>query len=478
MGKRIAVFSMTPLFPDFAMGGGQVQLKKVALYLGEQGHRLRILSTRRKGSATPFRWHENVEIQPVLRFKQPYPEPYFTPLYHIANAMRYVGGAIAEADVHYSHDGGLIFPYVYRDIPTVISLRSIIYPETMQCAYLFQGDEWILPSVHTRASYEAVVSQFAPAVGERMHAIYNGFDWDYYRYTEPRAIFRLVPAEVANQPTLLFPHRPEEPKGIYQALQVARKLRRDYGWRDLRVLAPRWLDSDSASGNRAYYDRLQRRIHEAGLDEVFVFHDWISEDLIPEYYSLADVTLCIGSLVETFGNTVFESLGCGTPAIVSRVGPYRELLPDAHIDRVDFGDIEGAAAMAHRILSERRRTSAATMSYLRAEFSQDAMVKAYAKVILNAKKRPPLEYRLPRFNDSTRYTLAPWCYVSRSKGVYHDFLGRYTTDEKLVEASQKHPEGFPSAAVDRAQLSNWLDDGYVVPRVRTRPQKASEAPPG
>ena len=39
-GKDIAVFSMTPLFPDFAMGGGQVQLKKVALHLGELGHRL------------------------------------------------------------------------------------------------------------------------------------------------------------------------------------------------------------------------------------------------------------------------------------------------------------------------------------------------------------------------------------------------------------------------------------------------------
>ena len=189
-GKKIAVFSMTPLFPEFVMGGGQIQLKKVALHLAELGHNLTILSTQREGSMTPFKWHENIEIKPCLRFKQPYPEPYFTPLYHIANAMRYVGDAIAEAHIHYSHDGGLIFPYVYQDIPTVISLRSIIYPETLQCAYLFQGDEWILPSEHTRASYEAVVAQFAPQVGERMHTIHNGFNWDFYRYTKPEAIFR------------------------------------------------------------------------------------------------------------------------------------------------------------------------------------------------------------------------------------------------------------------------------------------------
>ena len=90
-GKKIAVFSMTPLFPDIAIGGAQSQLKKVALHLGEKGHQLTILCTQREGSMTPFKWHDNVEIQPVLRFKQPYPEPYFTPIYHIANAMRYVG---------------------------------------------------------------------------------------------------------------------------------------------------------------------------------------------------------------------------------------------------------------------------------------------------------------------------------------------------------------------------------------------------
>ena len=44
-----------------------------------------------------------------------------------------------------------------------------------------QGDEWILPSEHTRDSYQAVVSQFSPSVGDRMHAIHNGFDWNKVR---------------------------------------------------------------------------------------------------------------------------------------------------------------------------------------------------------------------------------------------------------------------------------------------------------
>ena len=114
---------------------------------------------------------------------------------------------------------------------------------------------------------------------------------------------------------MLFPHRPELSKGIYEVLQVAQKLVREYGWSELRVLAPRWLDAESDTGIRQYYSNLRSAIAAAGLAENFIFHDWISEALIAEYYSLADVTMCIGSCVETFGNTPFESLGCGTPAI-------------------------------------------------------------------------------------------------------------------------------------------------------------------
>ena len=466
--KNICVFSMTPLFPNFAMGGGQKQLKKVALHLGELGHKLTILSTQREGSMTPFKWHENVEIQPILRFKQPYPEPYFTPLYHIANAMRDVGSALADADIHYSHDGGLIFPYVYQNIPTVISLRSILFAETLQSAFLFQGDEWILPSSHTRDSYEAVVSQFSSSVGERMHAIHNGFDWDIFKYTQPDAIFEVIPREIADHPIMLFPHRPEAPKGIYEVIQVAQKLVHERGWSDLRVLVPRWLDADSEPSSRAYYHKLEQTIHEAGLDEVFVFHDWINDALIAEYYSLADVTLCIGSYVETFGNTPFESLGCGTLPILSRVATYRDLLPAEHVKLVDYGDIDAVVELAHDILTEKRGTSPETMRYLQSEFSLEKMVTHYADVILNVQKKPALPYTIPQLTDQTRYRLAPWCYLSEQFGIYHDLRAEYQGDQKLIELIQAHPSGFAGDATTAASLHQWLDDGFIVPIIAER----------
>lgn len=465
--KSIAVFSMTPLFPDYAMGGGQVQLKKVALHLGELGHRLTILTTRHEASSAPFSWHENVRIQPILRFKQPYPEPYFTPLYHIANAMRAVGAAIDSADIHYSHDGGLIFPYVYRQKPSIISMRSIIYPETLQAALLFQGDEWILPSEHTRASYAAVVSQFCPEVERRMHAIHNGFDWGKYRYTKADAIFDVIPPDIAACPILLFPHRPELNKGIYEVLKVARMLVHDYGWRDLRVLTPLGLDAETEPGARAYYRQLRQAIAEADLSDTFFFHDWINEKLIAQYYSIADVTMCIGNCVETFGNTPFESLGCGTPPILARVSTYRDLFSDEQVDRVDYGDIAGAAACAHAILSEKRRTSPATLAYLQREFSQEAMVSRYAQVILKARKQAPLRYQLPKLTADTVYRKAPWCYLSERFGIYHDFRASYSEDKLLVATLRAHPEGFIGGSVAPDTLHDWLDQGYVLPVIES-----------
>ncbi len=466
MGKKIVGFSMTALFPDISIAGAEMQLKKISLHLGEQGHQVTIYTTPIEGSKTPFKWHENIEVLPVLRFKQPYPEPYLTPLYHIANAMREIGAAFAEADVHYSHDGSLIFPYAYQDIPTVISLRTIIYPEPVMSAFLFQGDEWILPSEHTRASYEAAVGQFAPQISGRMHAIHNGFDWDFFRYTEPKEIFEYIPAEIVKHPVVLFPHRPDVNKGIFDVVQVAHRLVHDYGWQDLRVLVPLWPGVSKEPKYVNYYNGLRRRINEMCLSDIFIFHEWISEALIPQYYSLADVSLCIGNIIETFGNAVFESLGCGTPAVVSRVATYRELLPEEHIDSIDYGEIESAAAITHSILSERRRTSPETLSYLRAEFSHDAMVDSYADIILNAVKKPPLTYRIPQLTAETKYRLAPWCYVSPHRGIYHDFLSTFVRDEELVQLSLNEPTGFRRDAVDPGRLKVWLDDGYVVPVVK------------
>ena len=73
MGKKIVGFSMTSLFPDISIAGAEMQLKKISLHLGEQGHKVTIYTTPLEGSITPFKWHENIEVLPVLRLQTALP---------------------------------------------------------------------------------------------------------------------------------------------------------------------------------------------------------------------------------------------------------------------------------------------------------------------------------------------------------------------------------------------------------------------
>jgi glycosyltransferase involved in cell wall biosynthesis len=457
---KIVMFSMTPLFPNRSMGGAQKQLKKVALHLAEEGHEVVILCTRRSDAMQAFQWHENLRVEPIYRFKQPFPEPYATPVYHIAAAIQDTGEYLKDADVFYNHDGGLIFPYIYQDIPAVVSLRSIIFSETLQSGYLFQGDALIVPSEHTAQGWLHTVGRFFPDLKQRLHVIHNGLDFEVYRPTEPVRLRERIALDAEMQ-YILYPHRPEEPKGILQTIEVVDLLVHQYRLTQIRVLVPKWIDTGLSADVRAFYDDLEADIARRGLAGYFVFHDWISDDLMPEYLSIGALTFVLGSYVETFGNVPYESLACGTPVVASRVGPYRDMLPEFAVSLVDYGDIAGAAAASAAILQRRERVSAETIAWLQEHFQQDDMVRAYADLILQAAKRGTMPYRFVPITDSTTFQLAPWCYRS-GRGIYHDFRADYCQDAALLNLLGK--DDIVLAGSNRDDVLAWYREGYLVPQ--------------
>jgi len=180
------------------------------------------------------------------------------------------------------------------------------------------------------------------------------------------------------------------------------------------------------------------------------------------------VTLALGHFVESFGNTVYESLGCGTPAIVARISSHRELLPENLVDKVDFGDHDTASALAADILRGKRRTPQATIDYLHEHFRVDDQLNAYADTILNAQLAQPMKYHFDAISDATRFTLPIWCYRAGSKGIYHDYLVSYYQDAALESLLDRYPDGFNFAdaatqGVDQAQVTGWYREGYLVP---------------
>ncbi|MBC7870946.1 MAG: glycosyltransferase family 4 protein [Chitinophagaceae bacterium] len=464
---KIVMFSINPLFPSYVMGGAPKHLQNIALYLGELGHEVTILCTQVGGMQESFQWHPQVTVLPMLRFKQPFPQPYATPAYNLAAALQDMGDYLQDADRFYMHDGEFLFPYAYRHVPTVISLRDNVYPETLLGGFLFQGDKLILISEYSRLYYQHTVGRFFPDFAERVEVIRNGIDWDKFKPTEPGQILSVIPVNPELQPIVLHPHRPEESKGIRQTIAVVDLLVHQYGLNNLIALAPKWMDLQLTSELRDFYDDIQRQIIIRGLQDNFVFHDWVPQELMPEYFSLGSVTLSLGNFVESFGNAVYESLGCGTPTIAARISTHRELLPDHLLDKVDYSDIETAAAIAASIIKEKRRTSPATLDYLYENYSTERQLAQYADVILNAKKSGELVYQHPQINATSRYSLAPWCYVSR-RGIYHDFRADYFTNTEFNRLIQHYPQGFTLQQAEQGGISAhdvlmYYQDGYLIP---------------
>ncbi len=67
---------------------------------------------------------------------------------------------------------------------------------------------------------------------------------------------------------------------------------------------------------------------ELGIADRVLFHDYIPDDEMPDYYRMADV-FCLCSRYEPFGMTAVEAMACGTPVVITTEGGLHE--------RVTFG---------------------------------------------------------------------------------------------------------------------------------------------
>lgn len=466
---HIVAFSLNPLYPQRVMGGAPSQLKNVMLHLGELGHTVTVLCTRRPDADAPFRWHPNVEIRPLLTHKQPFPQPYDMPAFDFAHNIQTIGDYLAQADRFYLHDGEMLFPPVYGQTPTIVSLRDNVYPETKLGGFLFQGDALIAATDFTREHFVHTAGRFWQGYAERTHVIHNGYDWSLFQPTDASALAAQFGVDPTRDQIVLHPHRPEPSKGLDQTVAVADRLVHRHGFDRLRVLVPRWFDASLSGEVRDYYDGIMRQINARGLSAHFVFHDWLDHPQMPQYFSLGHVLLSLGHFVEGHGNTVYEAAGCGTPSVVARVGPYRDAFFDGLFEPVHYGDADTAAVLAAAVLRERRRTTPATLARLHATLSIERQVAGFADVILNAHKQPPLRYRYTAQDATTRWRLAPWVY-GWAGGFFNDFHATHVDLPGLAALVEAYPNGFrdPDAAahgIETATVRHWHRRGYLVPVV-------------
>jgi glycosyltransferase involved in cell wall biosynthesis len=135
----------------------------------------------------------------------------------------------------------------------------------------------------------------------------------------------IAPAEAQRRPfRVIFAGRIEESKGVYDLLEVARRLR-DLGRDDIVF---------DLCGKGAAFDGLAARVKELGLGDRFQLHGYCTRPTLISKFSASHAVIVPTrtEFVEGFNQVVAEAILSGRPVITSEVCPALEYVRDAAIE--------------------------------------------------------------------------------------------------------------------------------------------------
>jgi glycosyltransferase involved in cell wall biosynthesis len=116
-------------------------------------------------------------------------------------------------------------------------------------------------------------------------------------------------------------------------------------------------------------------------NNVRIVHRINDQDLLAEYYSLADVLL-LTSEKETFSMVSAESLACGTPIIGFDSGAPKEVALPGYGQFVSYADLNALESLLHAAKEGgvKFMSSNECINFARRRYSKNTMVDAYLKV--------------------------------------------------------------------------------------------------
>jgi len=432
---KILIFSMGPIFKEVVQGGSQKILGQVATRLG-LNNAVTVICPKREDNKYEFKLSKGVTVKPILEFKS-YPEPYYIAPFELANNVDYIHREIEKHDVIYIHDSEMNFFFLHEvKKPIVCSLRDYVYPDTLVGAFNFRRDRIIVNSQFTKDSSRYTIGRYMPEINNRIILIPNGFDLGFFKKTKPNKILNFLP-KITSKNITIYPNRPDERKGIFIVLDAISKLKHTHKITDIVLLIPEHVDMNVEDGKKSrygaeYYRKVKEVAKELDIEDNIIFHKWIPLELMPEYYSLAKLTFSVGSFIEAFGsNSSVESVCCGTPAIVSKVGAQRYTFPKNLVPKVDYNDIEQIVTLAVKILSFGYDLTPA-QQYIKQHYGYNDMLEGYEEIITTTKISKKIK---PSFTDldfqKAVFKLPPWCSIG-AKGLYNDYKYDYQNIEPNI----------------------------------------------
>ena len=440
MLERVAVVSIAPILPGVVHGGSQRILDGVLRGLADAGAEVRVICSWRPENDGGFELGPGIKIEPLLRLTGYFPDPWEVPPYQILQSSEAIAPVFEWAETVYLHADTF---YLRNLIPegrrVVRSFHDFHYETALISAFGFDADMTIVPSDYLKRCIDATVGAAPRKSAGPVAVVPNGIDLQTYR-PRPGVTPTGVRERTESDLVLLWPHRPDPRKGIAEAIEMTGELARMLPDRNVRLLIPRHVDATSSTETREFYDNAIQLATARGVMNCLEFTPWWSGDETANAYSFADVTLCPGNFIESFGLVAYESLACGTPVIAARVGALRDIripgvytfdwnLPDsAPIESLSLNRDGINSALIGAIDNDIDTDVVRTI--LKENFSFEEMQRGYLTAITG--DMPGAADSSSESASTARYTIAPWC-MARSPWVYNDYEYRWTRRDKLAE---------------------------------------------
>lgn len=188
------------------------------------------------------------------------------------------------------------------------------------------------------------------ADAHQIDVIPPGVDLERFRPIDPLEAKAMISVPPGKR-MVLFVGRIEPLKGIDTLLRAMKQVADECGGCEGLTVA---IIGGDASVPLEHMTEEMARLHhlrgELGIEELVTFLGKRDQDLLPYYYSAAEVVV-MPSHYESFGMVALEAMACGTPVIASRVGGLRFSVIHGQTGlHVPVGDHQALAAALTKLL--------------------------------------------------------------------------------------------------------------------------------
>ncbi len=171
-----------------------------------------------------------------------------------------------------------------------------------------------VPSYHTKKGLKKVVPNIS---SNKIEVIYNGIDRKFHPY--PYEAKKLKEKLNIRGPILLYLGRIAKYKGVNDIIEAYNVTKKKIPNVNLIIAGEPDFEMEKI------YETWKQNFKD------IYFTGFISDNLVPIYYSMADILIAYSSGGEGFGNTPLEALACDSPVICSDLEVYKEILDDSAI---------------------------------------------------------------------------------------------------------------------------------------------------